>query len=87
MSDQPTNHTHRPSMLLRIADLQRELRIGRTSVYTLVATDPTFPRPIQLTPRAVAWRREDVEAWVSSRPLAEAHVHATLADAPTRDAA
>ena len=73
MNADPAHDTPPPSMLMRISDVQRELRIGRTSVYTLLSDDPTFPRPIQVTPRAVAWRREDIAEWVASRPVAGAH--------------
>ena len=60
-----SNQKHDKPMMLRIADVQRELGIGRTSVYNLQRRDPTFPKPIPLTRRAVAWRRADLEAWVA----------------------
>lgn len=32
----------------------------------------TFPAPVELGPNTVAWRREDVEAWIASRQPVEA---------------
>ena len=29
-----------------------------------------FPHPIQLGPNTVAWRRIEIDEWISSRPLA-----------------
>lgn len=31
-----------------------------------------FPAPIQISPRAIGWRKSDIHAWLSSRP--EAHL-------------
>lgn len=30
--------------------------------------DGLFPPPVELGPNSLAWRREDVEAWIASRP-------------------
>jgi len=29
-----------------------------------------FPKPIQIAPRAIGWRKADVRAWLDSRPVA-----------------
>ena len=29
-----------------------------------------FPKPIQISPRAVGWLKADIRAWLESRPLA-----------------
>ena len=41
--------------------------------------DGSFPQPVELGPNTVAWRREDVEAWIASRPSV-----ADAASAPKR---
>lgn len=43
--------------------------LGRSTIYRLIA-DQKFPCPVRLGPRAVAWRRCDIEAWSDARPLA-----------------
>lgn len=40
--------------------------LSRTSIYRLIR-DGAFPAPIQIGPRAVAWRLSDIEAWERSR--------------------
>ena len=60
-------------LLLKIGEVQRLLRVGRSTVYKLLAEDPDFPRPVHVTSKSVAWRREDLEKWVQSRPEVEVH--------------
>ena len=38
----------------------------RTSIYEKVA-DGTFPRPVQLGPRAVAWLSSEIDNWMQER--------------------
>lgn len=47
---------------------QEEERIGlaRSSLYALIAKNQ-FPRPVQLSARAVGWRESDVTAWLASQ--------------------
>ena len=48
--------------LLRVKDVERELGISRTTIWRLVKAG-TFPPPLRITPKAIAWRRLDIEAW------------------------
>ena len=48
--------------LLRVKDIERELRISRTTIWRLVKAG-TFPPPLRITSKAIAWRRSDIEAW------------------------
>jgi prophage regulatory protein len=57
-----------PTVFLRLPDVMRVTRLGRSTIYRLVA-DGTFPKPVQLAPRAVAWRREDIDGWTATRPV------------------
>ncbi|SMD00984.1 transcriptional regulator, AlpA family [Primorskyibacter flagellatus] len=34
-------------------------------------TDPTFPKPIRLTPGCSRWRLSDIEAWEAAKAEAE----------------
>jgi prophage regulatory protein len=40
--------------------------LGRSAIYRLIA-DGTFPAPVRLGPRAVAWRWSDLDQWTRSR--------------------
>lgn len=57
--------------ILRLDDVRRVTGLSKTAVYGLIKRG-AFPRPIQLTPRAVGWRVADVDEWVASRPETEA---------------
>ena len=40
--------------------------LGRSTIYRWVA-DGSFPPPVRLGPRAVAWRWSDLDQWTQSR--------------------
>jgi prophage regulatory protein len=52
--------------LLRRPQVQARVGIGRTTIYAMV-NDGTFPAPVQLGARAVAWRESEIDAWIASR--------------------
>jgi prophage regulatory protein len=41
--------------------------LGRSTIYRLLAVGQ-FPSPVQLSVRAVGWRRSDVDHWTAERP-------------------
>jgi prophage regulatory protein len=47
--------------------VMRMTGLGRSTIYRLVA-ERKFPSPVRLGPRAVAWRRSDLDQWSESRP-------------------
>ena len=55
--------------ILRRAEVLRSVGLGKTTLYKLISQGE-FPRPLQLGPRAVGWRAEEVEAWLDSRQAA-----------------
>ncbi len=55
-------------VFLRLQAVIRVTGLSRSTLYRLIA-DEQFPRPVRLGPRAVAWRRTDVEAWGEARPV------------------
>ena len=55
-------------VFLRLQAVIRVTGLSRSTLYRLIA-DEKFPRPVRLGPRAVAWRRADVEAWGETRPV------------------
>ena len=51
--------------LLRTPDVLSMLNVSRATLWRMVA-DGRFPAPVKLGPQLRAWRRADVEAWVSA---------------------
>ncbi len=52
--------------LLRISDVSAMVRLSRTSIWKL-ERDGKFPRRVRLAGRSVAWHRDEVVEWISSR--------------------
>lgn len=42
------------------------LGVHRTTVYSLVRSGD-FPKPIQISPARLGWRKSTVDAWLASR--------------------
>ena len=55
--------THKPSLLVRMSEVSAMIGFSRRTVERWVI-DGKFPQPRQIGPRTIAWRREDVEAWI-----------------------
>ncbi len=58
-----------PEVLDRLPAVQARINASKTSIYAWVRSGD-FPQPVKLGPRAVAWRRSDVDAWINSRTSA-----------------
>ncbi|MBX9715575.1 MAG: AlpA family transcriptional regulator [Burkholderiaceae bacterium] len=54
-------------LFLRLPTVMRITGLGRSTIYRLIA-DRRFPSPVRLGPRAVAWRRSDLDRWSEARP-------------------
>jgi len=52
--------------LARLPAVLKLTGLGRSTIYRWVA-DGSFPAPVQLGPRAVAWRWSDLDRWTQSR--------------------
>jgi prophage regulatory protein len=52
--------------LLRLPVVRARTGLSRSSIYARVAAG-TFPRPIAIGPRAVAWPSDAVDAWIGER--------------------
>lgn len=64
---QPAVDALRPP-LVRAIQLRKELgNIGNTTLRRWVR-EGNFPKPIKLGANCVAWRRDEVDAWLESRP-------------------
>lgn len=60
----------RPGRLLRLPPVQERTGLGKSSIYAAMAAG-TFPTPVRLGTRGVAWREEEIDAWIQSRQTAE----------------
>ena len=56
-----------PRALLRRRELCKLLGVGAATIYRWLRNG-SFPPPVRLGPRRVAWRVEDVEEWLANRP-------------------
>lgn len=50
--------------LLRMGDVASSLKVGKTTVWRLSRSGPTFPKPIKLSDRITRWLESDLEEWV-----------------------
>lgn len=57
-------------IFLRMPSVIRMTGLGRSTIYRLIA-EQRFPYPVRLGPRAVAWRRSDLDRWSEARPSTE----------------
>jgi prophage regulatory protein len=69
----PQNHENRvadtpakPGRLLRLPAVMERCALGRSSIYAGVRNG-TFVTPVRLSARAVGWREDEIDRWVSER--------------------
>ena len=60
--------------ILRRRDVERLTALSKASIYRQMR-EGTFPLPLKLGARAVAWRADEVHEWVASRPRALGWAH------------
>lgn len=58
-----------PSDTLRLPRVRQRTGLGRSTIYRMMAQG-LFPNAVQLTPRAVGWRKADIDTWLATRPRA-----------------
>ena len=56
----------RPRNLIRLPVVEVRVSASKSSIYAWVKAR-TFPAPVRLSARAVAWREEDIDRWISER--------------------
>lgn len=67
-------NTATPSRLLRLPQVIELTGLGRDTIYRYIRAG-RFPAQRRITDRASAWHLEEIEAWISSRPLANARAN------------
>ena len=55
--------------ILRRREVERLTLLSKASIYRLMQMG-TFPMPLKLGQRAVAWRTDEIHEWIASRPRA-----------------
>lgn len=56
-----------PADTLRLPTVRQRTGLGRSTIYRLMSQG-LFPSAVQLAPRAVGWRRGDIDEWLAARP-------------------
>lgn len=59
----------KPEILVRLPQVEILSGLKKTSIYN-GAHDGTFPKPIRISARCVAWRESDLVAWQAQRQQA-----------------
>ena len=54
-----------PRLFARLPTVIAATGLGRSTIYRLIASG-TFPAPVHVGPRAVAWRWSDLDKWSES---------------------
>lgn len=56
-------------IFLRLPEVKAVTGLSKTTLYTLIR-EKSFPAPVQVGPRAVAWVRSEVKQWAANRVVA-----------------
>ena len=48
---------------LRLKKVTEATGLPRSSVYEVMKCDPSFPKPVRISARAVAWLEEEIIEW------------------------
>ena len=57
---------HEQARTLRLPEVLSYVGLSKSTVYGLMRRDD-FPKPIRLARRAIAWRKDDLDAWIDAR--------------------
>lgn len=71
MAAQAIRHGQSDKALARRRQVEQLVQLSRSTIYAAVKAG-TFPAPVRIGARAVAWRVSEVEQWLEARPLATA---------------
>ena len=55
--------------ILRRHQVEARTGLSRSSIYALMAKGE-FPKPVQLTSKAVGWRSDSIDLWIGSLTVA-----------------
>jgi prophage regulatory protein len=74
----PTSKQHptfqdRPIRLIRLPEVKARVGLSRSSIYLRIS-EGTFPGPVRLGARSVAWTEPSIDAWIDARIAGESEV-------------
>lgn len=52
--------------LLRLNEVKQRTGLSKSSIYNQIA-DATFPEPVPIGARAVAWVEDEIQEWINNR--------------------
>lgn len=61
-----------PETYLTDIQLAARYSVHRTTPWRWAKDDPTFPKPVKLSPQCSRWKLSEIEAWEASRATAAA---------------
>jgi len=56
--------------LYRLPDVEKICGLKKSAIYSRIK-EGSFPAPVELGPKSVAWRSDEIEEWINERPRAE----------------
>lgn len=62
----PSPAPTRPARLLRLSEVEMRCTLKKSAIYAAIAAK-TFPAPVRLGNRCVAWHEAEIDAWIASR--------------------
>ena len=65
-SDEPIMRDGNSPILIRLPAVKAQTGIARTQIYAGIAAG-TFPKPVRLGTRTVAWLQGEINAWIVAR--------------------
>lgn len=60
----------RPRKLLKLPEVLDRTQLGRSTVYMMIS-QKSFPKPISLGKRAVAWVEEEIDNWIENKIVSQ----------------
>lgn len=66
ISDKEEVTPRHPNDLIRIKEVIKMVGLSRSSIYSYI-NNGSFPKPIQISSRSVAWQRVMIEEWVMTK--------------------
>ena len=62
----PSPAPTRPARLLRLSEVEARIGLKKSAIYAGMAAK-SFPAPVRLGNRCVAWHEAEIDAWIASR--------------------
>lgn len=60
-----------PERLLRLPAVEQLTGLKKSTIYAGLNAKPrTFPAPVRLSARAVAWKESEIQTWIGNRTAA-----------------